>query len=722
MFAGMRPSVSPPRADERPSTLSAYGFAITDEFAWLKDANWKTVLQTPAVLDPAIAAHLKAESAYADSVLAPFASLQNELFEEMRARIKQDDATVPRPDGPYSYFVRYRQGGQYPLFSRYQGDAETTEQLLLDGDLEASRTAYMHLGGVRHSPDHRLLAWSADTVGSEFHTIRVRDLGSGRDLADSIPQANSSSVVWSADASAFYYVHLDDNHRGLKVFRHTVGTDASSDVLVFEEHDIGFFVGISRLQSGRYAEISAHDHETSESWLIDLHDSGATPFLVAAREPGVQYDVEHHPDLFGAETLVIRTNASGAEDFKLAAAPLASPARDQWRDLVAHREGTFLLSFSLFQDWLVRLEREQGLPRIVIRRLTGGEEHTIAFPEEAYALSLDQTFEFATDTLRFTYSSMTTPDEVWDYDLQNRQRTLRKRKEIPSGHDPAHYVTRRIFAPTADGESVPITLLHRRDLTPERDTPCLLYGYGSYGMAMPASFSANRLSLVDRGFVYAIAHVRGGTENGWRWYREGKLAKKANTFLDFIAAAEQLVAIGWTRPERIIAHGGSAGGMLMGAIANMRPDLFGGIVAEVPFVDVLNTMLDEALPLTAPEWPEWGNPITDPAAFEAILGYSPYENVRPQNYPPMLVMAGIADPRVLYWEPAKWVARLRQRKTDGNVIVFRINMDSGHSGASGRFERLKEVAIAYAFAIAVVRGEWPAETNSPVVIPGHAPA
>ena len=700
----------PPRAEERSTVLTGHGFELIDEFAWLKDGNWKAVLQTPAVLDPAIAAHLRAESAYAEHILAPFAPLQAELFAEMRARIKQDDSTVPRPDGAYAYSVRYREGGQYPLFCRRTLRADAAEELLLDGDHEASQTTYMQLGGVRHSPDHRRLAWSADTVGSEFNTIRVRDLATHTDLDDTIPQADASSVVWSADASAFYYVRLDDNHRGLQVFRHTIGTSASADALVFQEHDIGFFVGISCLQSGRYAEISAHDHETSESWLIDLHNADAKPILVAARETGVQYDVEHHPALLGIDSLVIRTNASGAEDFKLVTAPRTQPGRDHWRDLIAHRPDTFLLSFGVFRNWLVRLEREHGLPRIVIRDLANSEDHTIAFSEEAYSLSFDTGFEFVTDTLRFTYSSMTTPDETWDYDLKTRQRTLRKRKEIPSGHDPAHYVTRRVFAPAPDGETVPISILYRKDMALSPDTPCLLYGYGSYGMAMPASFSANRLSLVDRGFIYAIAHVRGGTEKGWRWYREGKLANKPNTFSDFVSAAEHLIHIGWTGRSGIVAHGGSAGGMLMGAIANLRPDLFGGIIAEVPFVDVLNTMLDEGLPLTAPEWPEWGNPAIDAAAFAAILGYSPYENVRAQDYPPMLVMAGIADPRVLYWEPAKWVARLRKRKTDNNVIAFRINMDSGHSGASGRFERLKEVAIGYAFAMAVARGEWPSDS------------
>jgi oligopeptidase B len=399
--------------------------------------------------------------------------------------------------------------------------------------------------------------------------------------------------------------------------------------------------------------------------------------------------------------LIIRTTADGAEDFKIVWTPLATPDRAHWRDLVAHRQGVYILSFTVLRDWLIRLEREDGLPRIVVRRLDSGEEHVIAFAEEAYSLGIEGGYEFATDLLRFAYSSMTTPSEIWDYDLASRIRALRKRQEIPSGHDPADYVTRRLLAPTAGGETVPISLLHRKDLVPHGNTPCLLYGYGAYGISIPAGFSSNRLSLVDRGFVYAIAHVRGGTEKGWRWYREGKLADKPNTFHDFIAASEYLIAQGWTERGRIVAHGGSAGGTLIGAVANMRPDLYAGLIAEVPFVDVLNTMLDDALPLTPPEWPEWGDPIRDAAAFRTILSYSPYENVRAQPYPAILALAGLTDPRVLYWEPAKWIARLRRLRTDRNLIAFRTNLDAGHAGAAGRFDRLKEVALTYAFAVKV---------------------
>jgi oligopeptidase B len=702
-----------PSAPKRPVVASWHGITLVDEFAWLKAANWQEVLRDPDKLDPAVRAYLDAENAYAEHALADTAPLQSRLSSEMRARIKEDDSTPPAPDAEFAYYVRYRAGGQHPLICR-QPRRGGSDEILLDGDALAAGARFFQLAGTRHSPDHRLLAWSSDRAGSEFYTTRIRDLAAGADLPDAVPETSGSSVVWTAGGRAFYYVHVDRNHRACKVFRHIVGTSAAADALVYEEADPGFFVTVSRLQSGRFGEISIHDHETSEAWLVDLAAPDAVPFCVARRQKGIRYDVEHHPDLFGRPALVIRTNAENAEDFKIVWTPLADTARAHWRELVPHRPGVYVLSLALLRDWLVRLERENGLPRITVRRLADRAEHTIAFPEETYSLDIDPGYEFATDTLRFVYSSMTTPAEVWDYDLERRSRTLRKRQEIPSGHNPADYVTRRLLATAPDGETVPISILHRADLARDGGAPCLLYGYGSYGIAIPSAFQANRLSLVNRGFVYAIAHVRGGSEKGRRWYRQGKLGNKRNTFSDFIAAAEFLVAERWTSRDRIIAHGGSAGGMLVAAVANMRPDLFAGIVAEVPFVDVLNTMLDESLPLTPPEWHEWGNPITDPAAFAAILGYSPYENVRAQGYPAILAMTGIADPRVLYWEPAKWVARLRERRTDANLLAFRINMSSGHMGAAGRFERLKDVALAYAFAVKVTGGDVNGGAAEPV--------
>jgi oligopeptidase B len=596
--------------------------------------------------------------------------------------------------------MRYREGGQHPLIYRVPAEGGADE-MLLDGDALAKGNAYFQLGEARHSPDHRLLAWSADDAGSEFNKIHVRDPASGKELMDLIPDS-TGAILWTADSRGFFYVRLDSEHRPSRVYLHRIGAPAESDTLIYEERDKGFFVIIDRLQAGVYGTISCGDHETSETRLVDLADPAAPLRLVESRKAGVRYSVEHHPSIDGKPVLLIQTNADEAEDFKVVLAPLDTPGRAHWRDLIAHRAGTLLLDVAVFRDWLVRLERTEGLPRIVVRRLSDHDEHVIAFDEEAYSLGMSSGFEFVTDTLRFNYSSMTTPTEVWDYDMRTSERRLRKRQEVPSGHDPSNYVTRRLQAPAHDGESIPISLLYRRGLAIDGKAPCLLYGYGAYGMAMPASFNTSRLSLVDRGFVVAIAHIRGGTEKGWRWYREGKLAKKQNTFSDFIAAAEYLIRKRFTAADRIVAQGGSAGGLLMGAIANQRPELFKAIVAEVPFVDALNTILDDTLPLTPPEWPEWGNPIKDADAFRWIRAYSPYDNVRAQDYPAILVLAGLTDPRVTYWEPAKWTAKLRALKTDDNPLLLRTNMDAGHGGAAGRFDRLDEAALVYAFALQAV--------------------
>ncbi|MDQ0469705.1 S9 family peptidase [Labrys wisconsinensis] len=695
----MADAMRPPVAEKRPVERVVHGVRLTDDYAWLRADNWQEVLRDPAALPADIRAHLQAENAYAGTVLGPTQALQETLFAELKGRLKPDDSSVPAPDGPYAYYARFREGGQHRLHCRRprEGGEET---VLLDGDRLAEGSAFFQMGGSSHSRDHRHLAWSADAKGSELYEMRVLDAMSGAMLDDIVPDT-AGGAVWSADGRCFFYVQVDEHHRALRVFRHELGTPAAADALVYEEADTGMFVSLGETQSGRFGLISIHDHETAEVRLLDLAAPEAPPRLVAPREPGVRYEVEHHPSWPDGESLVILTNADGAEDFKVVLAPLADPSRGRWRDLLAHRPGRMILSLAVLEGWLVRLEREDGLPRIVVRALGSGEEHAIAFAEEAYSLGMDAGFEFVTDTLRFTYSSMTTPAETYDYDMAGRHRTLRKRQEVPSGHDPAHYVTRRLMAPAPDGESVPVSLLYRRTTPLDGSAPCLLYGYGAYGISIPAAFSTNALSLVDRGFVYAIAHIRGGTEKGWRWYREGKLTKKPNSFSDFVAAGEHLARERLTSRGRIVAHGGSAGGMLMGAVANLAPDLFGAILAEVPFVDVLATMLDDSLPLTPPEWPEWGNPIADADAFAGIRAYSPVDNVEARAYPPMLVLAGLTDPRVTYWEPAKWVARLRALKTDANPIAFRVNMDAGHGGASGRFDRLKEVALVQAFALMV---------------------
>jgi oligopeptidase B len=687
----------PPAAAATPTETVVHGRVLRDDYAWLKAPNWMEVLKFPDRLAPDIRAYLDAENAYTAAMLQDTEALREQLVAEMRARIKEDDASVPEPDGPFAYYKRYRDGGQHPLVCRVPR-AGGAEELLLDGDAESRSHPFFNLQDAAHSPDHRLLAWAADIKGSELFTIRVRDLGRGADLGDEI-HATSGKAVWVGDASAFYYVAVDEHHRPVRVMRHRLGRTQDADELIYEETETGWFVDIGLTQSDAFVTVSISDHETSEVWLIDRADPDAQPRLVAPRQPRVIYGVEHH-----GEDLIILTNADGAEDFKIVTAPAANPGRDTWRDLIPHRPGTMIRFHMALARHLIRLEMEDARPRIVAREIWTGDEHTVAFDEEAYSLGVSPGFEFDTDVLRFTYSSLTTPAEVYDYDLRDAARTLRKRQEVPSGHDPADYVTRRLFARAPDGEAVPISILHRRDLALDGSAPCLLYGYGAYGMAMPAAFRTNHLSLVDRGFVYAIAHIRGGTEKGWRWYLQGKRENKPNTFADFIACAEALADARYTARGRIVAFGGSAGGMLMGAVANLRPELFAGIVADVPFVDVLNTMLDRDLPLTPPEWPEWGNPGDDEEAFRVIRAYSPYDNVRPQPYPALLALGGLTDPRVTYWEPAKWVARLRATMTGGGPILLKINMEAGHGGAAGRFERLEEVALIFAFALKAVEG------------------
>ncbi len=690
----VKPGSTPPIAAKRPRTAHHHGQTLVDDYAWLRADNWQEVMRDPTALDAEIRAYLEAENAYTEAMLADTRPLQNLLFEEMKARLKQDDQTVPTPDGPFAYYSAYVPGGQYARLCRQDRNGGI-DAVLLDGNVEALGKAYWDLGGASHSPDHKLLAYATDDKGSELYTIRFRNLATGRDLDEAIEGARGDAI-WSADSRTIYYVKVDENLRPLTVWRHIGGTPVASDKLVFEEKDAGYYVGLNKTQSGDFVLIDVHDHESDEIHLIDAHDMDAQPRLVAPRRPKHKYSVEHHGD-----QLIITTNSGGAEDFRIVSAPVSSPGEANWRELVPHEPGRLIIEAVVYAGHMARLEREDSLPRVIIRELATGDEHSIAFDEEAYALGMSHGHEFKTTTLRFTYSSMTTPSETYDYDMAARTRVLRKRQEVPSGHTPADYVTRRVLAPAPDGETVPVSLLYHRSTPLNGSAPVLLYGYGAYGISIPASFATARLSLVNRGFIYAIAHIRGGKDKGYRWYTEGKVAKKPNTFKDFIAAGEHLVAMGLTRRGRIVANGGSAGGMLMGAVANMAPDLFLGIIADVPFVDVLNTMLDKELPLTPPEWPEWGNPITSPDEFDIIKGYSPYDNVDAKSYPHIFACGGLTDPRVTYWEPAKWVARLREKNTGSNMLLLKINMDSGHGGASGRYAQLKETAVDYAFALKI---------------------
>jgi oligopeptidase B len=682
---------TPPKAERRQHAATIHGITRQDPYDWLRAANWQEVMQAPETLPADIRAYLEAENAWFEAGLGkPTEALQEAIYKEIRGRIKEDDSGVPTPDGPFAYNTRMLEGAQYPLIVRTPR-AGGEETVLLDCNREAGE-GYFGFGGASHDPSHRFLAWAADRQGSEFFTLVVRDLGTGTELADRI-ERSAGGGVWSADSSALYYTELDDNHRPFRVMRHVLGTAQIEDAVVYAEDDPGFFVGVGETLSRSHIVISAHDHQTTEIYVIDMATEGA-PRLVAERLEEREYDLEERGGVF-----YIRTNADGAEDFKIVTAPVGAPGPENWTDLVPHRPGVLILDVELIANHMIRLERFEGLPRIVVRDLRTSFEETIGFEEEAYSLGMSAGYEFDTSTIRFTYSSPTTPARTYDLNLETGARTLLKAQEVPSGHNPEDYETRRLFAKAGDDAQVPVTLLYRKGLVLDGSAPLLLYGYGAYGIALPAAFSVSPLSLVDRGFVYATAHVRGGMDKGYGWYKAGRREFKTNTFTDFIAAAEMLIERGYTAKGRIVAEGGSAGGMLMGAIANLRPDLWGGILAEVPFVDVLNTMLDETLPLTPPEWPEWGNPVESFDDYRRIAAYAPYENVGTHDYPPILALGGLTDPRVTYWEPAKWVARLRELKTGDAPLYLKTNMGAGHGGPSGRFDRIKETAICYAFAL-----------------------
>ncbi|MDM9627122.1 S9 family peptidase [Rhizobium sp. S152] len=690
---------TPPVAPKKPLDDTRHGITRTDDYAWLRADNWQAMFKDPSILDPEIRKHLEAENAYMNAAMEDTKPLQKTLFAEMRGRIKEDDSSVPSKDGPYAYGTFFVTGGEQPRYFRIPRDGdgkdESIRDVLLDGDKEAEGKAYFRLAGIDHSTDHNRGIWGYDDKGSEFYTLKVRDLSTGEDMADLIENTGGGGA-WAPDGKSFFYSALDENHRPSKVFHHIIGTPQSDDRLVYEEEDAGFFMGVGGSLLDDFIYIDIHDHETSEYRLLSTRDLTAEPKLVARREEGIEYSMTE-----GGNVFYILTNDGDAKDFKIMETPVDKPGKENWREVVAHKPGTLIISHMAYARHLLWLERKDGLPQIMVRDRRTGEEHAIAFAEEAYSLGLQGSSEYDSDVIRFSYSSMTTPSQLYDYNMVTRERTLLKTQEVPSGHNIDNYVTRRVFAPGWDGVEVPVTLLYRKDLALDGSAPCLLYGYGAYGVTIPASFNTNCLSLVDRGFVYAIAHIRGGKDKGFAWYEDGKMEKKTNTFKDFIAAADYLNQQQFTSYKNIIAEGGSAGGMLMGAISNMAPEKFAGVIAAVPFVDVLNTMLDDTLPLTPPEWPEWGNPIDSREEYEQIAAYSPYDNVEAKPYPPILALGGLTDPRVTYWEPAKWVAKLREKSISDAPILLKTNMDAGHGGASGRFQRLEEIAFEYAFALKV---------------------
>ncbi|MEM1316727.1 MAG: S9 family peptidase, partial [Pseudomonadota bacterium] len=677
-----------PAAEKRPTTRTYHGKELHDDYEWLRADNWQEVMRDPSALPSDIRDYLEAENAYQEAAFADTEKLREELFEELKGRIKPDESSVPSLHGEWAYASRYEDGAEYPLFTRQPRDGGE-EVILFDGPKEAADHDYFALGMMSHSPDHARLAWSVDTNGSEYHHMRIRDLATGKDSDELVRDV--SGFAWCADAKSFLYVKVDENHRPNKVFYRPHGDE---EQLIYHEEDPRFYVGLSHSLDGRWIILSTGQNDEDEVRLLRSNDPTGDSILVAPRRPGHEYDVDMHGD-----QLFITTNSGGAENFRIITAHIDAPHEADWQELIPHRDDVLLDSSFVLQDWLVRQERENALPRILVRHLRTGEEHTVAFDEEAYSLGIRSGYEFTTNNLRFTYSSPSTPSQVWDYDMASRKRVLRKEQEIPSGHNAADYVVRRLYAPSTDGVSVPLTVLYHKDTPLDGTAFCLLYGYGSYGAGMSAGFSSNRLSLVDRGFIYCTAHIRGGDELGRSWYEQTKKAGKPRTFQDFIAAGQHLSNEGFTSESRIVAMGGSAGGLLMGAVANMAPDLFAGIIALVPFVDVLNTMLDASLPLTPGEWSQWGNPIKSAEEFAIIQGYSPYDNVTEQPYPPIFALSGLTDPRVQYWEPSKWIAKLREKTGNANPILLKTNMGSGHFGKTGRFAYLEEVALVYAFAL-----------------------
>jgi oligopeptidase B len=683
-----QPPVAPPIAKRVPTTRERHGDTVIDEYAWLRDKD-----------DPDTLAYLEAENTWTEAQLAHTKPLQEQLFQEIKARIQETDLSVPMRRRGWWYFTRTEEGKQYPIHCRKRAtDADTAhapaedtpEEVLLDQNVEAGESEFFSLGALDVSPDGRLLAWSTDFAGAELYDLRFRDLTTGQDLPDLVPGTHYGSA-WAADNRTFFYVKPDEAVRPYQLWRHTLGTAPETDVLVYQEDDERFYLGVGTTKDDAFIILHLGSKVTDEVWFLDAAEPDGAFTVVQPREQDLEYGIEHHSGRF-----FVVTNADGAEDFKLMEAPVAAPGRAHWTEVVPHRPGVKLGGIDVYADHLVLFERTAGVRRIRVRKLSTGDEHLVEQPEEVSTAS-GGSAEFDTHVMRYGYTSMVTPSSVFDYDMDTHERVLLKQQPVLGGYDPERYETARTWATASDGVRIPISIVQRKDRAP--GGPGFLYGYGSYEASMDPSFSSVRLSLLDRGFVYAIAHIRGGGEMGRRWYTDGKFLKKRNTFTDFIACAEHLVAEGWTTPEQLAIRGGSAGGLLMGAVVNERPDLFGAVIAEVPFVDALNTILDPTLPLTVMEWEEWGNPVESPEYYAYMKSYAPYENVRAVDHPPMLVTAGLNDPRVSYWEPAKWVAKLRVTKTDTNRLLLKTEMGAGHMGPSGRYDAWRDEAMVLAFVI-----------------------
>lgn len=675
---------APPRAATHPHRFTRHGITIDDPWAWLKDAGY------PEITDKQILGYLEEENSYFDTVMAPLKSLTDRINAEMRGRIKEDESTVPQRDGDWFYWTAFETGGQYRKWWR-KPVAGGLDELLLDEPALAEGHEYFRLGAFAPSNDGTKLAYAIDDSGAERFEIRVKDLVTGEHLPEVIP-GMLSDIVWTADDAGFLYGLANKEWRTDNARFHRLGTDPAEDVELFHEDDEGYRVAVSETSDRQWIVIGTGDHVTSEIRLLPANDPFATPIMVAPRLSGREYDVDTHGD-----TLFIHTNDTDPM-WRLATATLAAPG--EWQELIAPSATFYMTGVECYRDFFVVEGREDGLDQIAIHRYdapTAGQR--IAFPEASYTAGLGDNPEYDQTILRLGYESMVTPGTVYDYDTATATLTALKVQEIPSGYDAGKYRTERLKIAARDGTLVPVSIVYPADFPKDGSRPLYLYGYGAYGHAIPPGFSTGRLSLLDRGFAYAIAHIRGGDDLGQQWYHDGKLEKRANTFNDFVDVAKGLIAAGWTGAGKIAIAGRSAGGELMGAVVNSDPELWGAVIADVPFVDVLNTMLDETLPLTPGEWPEWGNPITDKAAFELIRSYSPYDNVLPHAYPPLFISGGLNDPRVTYWEPAKWAAKLRATKTDANILLLKTNMGAGHGGKSGRFDSLYEAAEEHSFVL-----------------------
>ena len=674
---------SPPRAEQRPYSYTRHGITIEDPYFWLKDQSY------PVVDDEDVLDYVKAENAWFEAQMEPRKALVETLFEEMKGRIKEDDSSVPQKDGDYVYWSKFDEGQEYRKHYRRPA-AGGEDQLILDENQLADGLEYFRLGAAAISQNGRYLAYSTDTNGSERYTARIKDLETGELLPDELTNLRGG-LTWVANDTALVYGPSTEEWRTLEARLHVIGTPVENDVTLYKEEDQSFGVGAGLTAQDDWLVIATGDNETSEVRLVRADNPTGEQILVKPRQKGVEYDVDVRDG-----TIFIHTNDDHI-NFRLATASLEKPG--EWTTLIGGADDFYLTGFSLFKDFYVIEGRENGLDQIEVRSYDDPERSTyIAFPEASYVTGLSNNPEYDVSKLRLSYESMVTPDSVYDYDVRTGQLELLKQQEIPSGYDASLYTTERVMIAARDGTQVPVSILMRKD-RPTGAGPLHLYAYGAYGYAVPPGFSTSRLSLVDRGMAYAIAHIRGGDDLGRRWYLQGKLNERWNTYNDFVDVAKGLIDKGYTTKGKVTASGGSAGGELMGVVVNTDPDLWGAVVAHVPFVDVLNTMQDESLPLTPGEWPEWGNPILSKQSFAYILSYSPYDQVTAQNYPPMLVTAGLNDPRVTYWEPAKWVAKLREVKTDDNVLLLKTNMGAGHGGRSGRFASLYETAEEFAFIL-----------------------